>query len=115
MLRTLTPSSLFSASRTISPWETSVVLQETSTTMWVWCDSVTSKAVMWAPAEPTALASSLVAVIEAGVCTRSVNEYPGLGAAISSSCKKFPYSGYYYPQNENARVFCGAEHDFLTA
>jgi hypothetical protein len=67
---------------------------------------------MAAPAAATAAASSLVAVKLAGVSTRRVIEYPGLGVAIDSplfwgrtGLGKFPYYGYYYLTSGNTTSF----------
>jgi len=83
--RTVTPSSALSASLTRAACSSSVVLQVTSTTRVSWWDSVTSRAVIAAPAAPTAAASSLVAVKLEGASTRRVIEFPGLGFAIEFS------------------------------
>ena len=58
-----------------------------TTTLW-WVDSMTSSAVISAPAEATAAASSEVALNPAGADTRIVIAWPGLGRDMKFSSSR---------------------------
>ena len=78
-LRTSTPSSASTAAATCSAWSSPEVLQVMSTTKLSCVDSITSRAVISAPAEAAAAVNSEVALNPAGAATRIVIAWPGVG------------------------------------